>query len=363
MFKLLVNSLAKEFYKQHAGLFLVGFYILFGVVEASQLIEFHQALLLMSLSSPLGIMLVSICWLLYCAKVHLYISQKLSLEQYNFIKEIGSREKKFQLKLWLKLYSIFLLPILIYVVLLIILGLKFQLYSSLFIIKLIILTLTFLFAWVGFNSLNFFFLKQENRQVRFNLQIKRPFFSWPIFYLFNEQLVMLLMCKIISAILFKGVLWMFADVGNDIKVLLTALLAAIICHSALVLSLLRFETEQMNFVRSLPIKITKRLWNWLLVFAIILIPEWALFTMAADYNLYAIANGFLFGLSALLFLVTILYMIKLNTETYLKFLLFFFFIALYVILGSYDIVFSILMITCSLIFYLFRFNKTDLREI
>src|SRR5690606_38530098 len=117
--------------------------------------------------------------------------------------------------------------------------------------------------WLRFYSLTFNFLKHENRYVKFNLQIKRPFFSWPIFYLFNEQLLMLLMCKIISAFLFKGVLLMFADVGNDMKVLLTALLAVIICHSALVLSLLKFETEQMYFVRSLPIKITKRLWNWL----------------------------------------------------------------------------------------------------
>jgi len=363
MFKLLINSLAKEFYKQHAGSFLFGFYILFGLVDSYQLIEYHQALLLASISSPLGMALVFISWFLYCAKVHLYINQNLRLQQYNFIKEIGSREKSFQLKLWVKFYSITLLPILIYAVLLIILGIKFQLYSSVICIIIIFLFLSFMLAWFKFHYISFGFLKKESWLINIGLQIKKPFFSWPIFYLFTEQLLMLLICKIISSILFKGTLWMFANIENDVRVLLIALLTSIVCHSFLVLNLLKFEAGQLNFSRSLPIKISKKVSNWLLVFAIILIPEWVFFIMAADYKLYAIANGFLFGLSALLFLVTILYMIKLNTGSYLKFLIFFFFIALYVILGSYYTLFSFLMITYSLLFYLFRFNKIDLREI
>lgn len=363
MFKLLINSLAKEFYKQHAGLFLVGFYILFGIVDSSQLVVYHQALLLASISSPLGIALISICWILYYAKVHLFINQKLNLKQYNFTKEISSRKMSFQLKLWLKFYSIVLLPILIYVVLLIIIGLKFHLYSSVICILSIFLTLSILLVWFRFHSLTFGFLKQEKQLIKSIPKIKRPFFIWPIYYLINEQLLMLIVCKILSFILFKGFLWMLADVGNDIKVLLTALLAAIVGHSTLVLSLLKFETDKMNFVRSLPLKVGKRLGNWLLVFTLILIPEWLFFILAADYNLYAIAHGFLFGVSSLLFLVIVLYLIKLNTSAYLKFLLFFFFIALYIILGSYYLLFSLFMLTCSLLFYLFRYNKTDLRHI
>lgn len=363
MLKLLINSLSKEFYKQHAGLFLIGFYILFGMVDSSQLILYHQSLLLASLASPFGMVLVLFSWLLYGGKAHLFITQRLKLHQYNFIKEISSLKRNVQLKLWLKLYSAILLPILIYVILLIIIGLRFKYYSSVISIIIVLLALFFGLAWLRFHSMTFGFLKQENRWLNNKFKIKKPFFSWPIFYLFNEQLLMLFVCKIISVILFEGVLWMFADVGNDIKVLLTALLASAICHSILVLNLLKFETEQLSFCRSLPITISNKIWNWLLVFTVILIPEWLFFAMAANYKLYTIAGGFSFGLSVLLFFVTILSMIKLNTSSYLKFLLFFFFIVLYVILGNYYIQLTILLISFSLLFYIFWFNKIDLREI
>ncbi|HUH19623.1 hypothetical protein [Albibacterium sp.] len=363
MLKLLINSLSKEFYKQHAGLFLIGFYILFGMVDSSQPIVYQQSLLLISLSSPLGMVLVFISWFLYGGKAHFFISQRLKLHQYNFIKETGSLKRNTQLKLWLKLYSVILLPIFIYVILLIIIGLKFKYYNSVISIIVVFLTLFLGLAWLRFHSITFGFLKQESRWLNISLKIKKPFFSWPIFYLFTEQLLMLFVCKIISAILFKGVLWMFADVGNDIKVLLTALLASVICHSILVVNLLKFETEQLSFCRSLPIKTSNKIWNWLLIFTIILIPEWVFFTIAANYNLYIIASGYSFGLSALLFFITILFMMKLNTSSYLKFLLFFFFIVLYIILGNYYIQLTVLMISYSLLFYIFWFNKIDLREV
>jgi len=363
MLKLLINSLAKDFYQRHAGFFLFGIYFLFGIPEPSQLIEYNKALLLAGISSPVGMAVVFISWVLYAAKAHLFINQKLRLHQYNFTKEIGSREKGVQLKLWLSFNSVILLPILIYVILLIILGLKFQFYSSVTSIIVVFLALFFVLAWLRFHSMTFDFLKQENKLFNIQFKIKRPFFSWPIHYLFNEQLLMLLLCKIISLFLFKGILWMFADVGDDIRVLLTALLASVICHSGLVINLLRFETEQLNFGRSLPIRISKRLRNWLLVFSIILLPEWVLFTVTAHYNLYSIANGLLFGLTGLFFLLTLLYLVKLNLDSYIKSLLFFFFITLYIILGHYYILYSLLMITFSLLFYVRIVNKIDFREI
>lgn len=115
MLRLLINSLAKEFYQQHAGFFLMGFYVLFGVVEPSQLIGYQKTLLLAGISSPIGMAIVFVSWMLYGFKVHFFIKQKLALAQYNFINEVGTLEKNRQLKLWLALYSVILLPILIYV--------------------------------------------------------------------------------------------------------------------------------------------------------------------------------------------------------------------------------------------------------
>ena len=361
MLRLLINSLVKEFYQQHAGFFLVGIYILFGVVEPSQLIGYQKALLLAGISSPYGVMIVFVSWLLYTVKVHFFIKQRLALAKYSFIKEIGGLEKNVQLKLWLKLYFVILLPVLIYVLLLIGLGFQHHFFKSVIGIMVVFSALTSSLVWFTYQSVTFSFLNQKKKQLSVGIKIKRPFFSWPLFYLFNEQPIMLFMCKVLSLVFFKSMLWMFADVGNDIRILLIALLASVLCHAVLNFTLLKFETEYLNFGKSLPISIWKRLRNWILVFGIILVPEWILLITSSHYDLYSIGIGFLFGLAGLFFLLTILYIVKLNMDNYLKWLLFFFFIVMWAILANYYLSFSLILLASCKIYYLRMFNKTDLK--
>lgn len=362
MLKLLTNSLAREFYQQHAGFFLVGLYLLFGIVEPSQLAGYQKALLLAGISSSGGAILVFTSWFLYSAKAHLFVSQKLNLPEYTFVKETGSLEKKEQLKLWMKFYSVILLPVFIYVLLLTGLSLKNQFYISAISILFVFFALFFGLAWLRFHTITFNFLKQGHQLMIRRVKIKKPFFSWPVFYLFNEQPLMLLLCKVISFVLFKGILWVFADVGPDLSVLLIALLASVLCHSVLVLNLLKFENEFLTFSRSLPVRISKKAWNWLSIFTLIFIPEWIFFTVAANYNLLFIANGMLSGLAGLFFLLVLLYWVKLDTGNYLKCLLIFFFITMLAILSRHYLLFNILLLVCSLSHYIFRFRKTDLRD-
>ncbi|MCZ4222692.1 hypothetical protein [Pedobacter rhodius] len=363
MLKLLINSLAKEFYQQHAGFFLVGIYILFGVVEPSQLIGYQKALLLAGISSPIGLAIVFISWLLYSLKAYFFIKQKLLQAKYDFVSETTALNIDTQLKLWLRLYLVILAPILIYVFLLIGLSFIYHLYLSIVSILIIFPALIYGLSWRTYQSLTFGFLKQERQIINFGFKFKKPFFSWPLFHLFNEQPLMLLMCKLLSLVFFKGMLWMFADIGNGIRVLLVAMLASILCHATLVFTLLKFDTEYLNFSKSLEISVYKRLLNWLLVFIIILVPEWIFLISASHFDLYSIANGFVFGLSGLIFLLTLSYIVKLNMDNYLKWLLFFFFASMWAILGHYYLLFCLaLLVTCTL-YYVMMFNKTDLKGI
>lgn len=361
MLKLLINSLAREFYQQHAGFFLVGFYILFGVVEPSQLIGYQKALLLAGISSPSGMAIVFVSWFLYGIKVYFFIKQRLVLARYNFVKEIGGLQKDVQLKLWLKLYFALLLPIIIYVPLLVYLGANHNFFISVISILIAFFTLIFSLVMLTYKFVTFSFLDQEILWPKLRIKIKRPFFSWPIFYLFKEQPLMLLMCKVLSLVFFKSMLWMFADVGNDIRTLLIALLTSILCHAVLVYTLLKFETDYLTFSKGLPISIYRRLWNWLLVFGIILIPEWIFLITASHYDLYSIANGLLFGISGLFFLLTVLYIVKLNMDNYLRWLLFFFFVAMWSVLANYYLLFSLISLASCKIYYSMMFNKTDLK--
>jgi len=361
MLKLLINSLAKEFYQQHAGYFLMGFYILFGIVEPSQLLGYHKALLLSGISSPAGFAIVFVSWTLYCNKVYFFIKRKLTLRQYNFIKEIASLDKNSQFKTWLIFYGVILLPIIIYVCALIGLSIYNQLFLSLICILSVFTALVMGLSFLSYQSVTFGFLKEEGNQVNTYLQVQRPFFSWPLFYLLNDQPLMLLMCKVLSLVFFKGVLLMFADVGNDTRVLLVALLASVLCHAVLVLTLIKFEIAYLNFSKSLPISSYKRLLGWLLIFTIILSPEWMFLIISSKFDLHSIFNGFVFALAGMLFLLTLLYIVRLNMDLYLKWLLFFFFISMWSILGNYYLLFSLVLMGSCVLYYLMNYDRTDLK--
>ncbi|MGQ7856051.1 hypothetical protein ACUN24_17595 [Pedobacter sp. WC2501] len=363
MLKLLINTLSKEFYQQHAGFFLVGIYMLFGIVEPSQLVSYQTALLLAGVSSPIGMAVVFISWLLYATKVHFFMKQKLASARYNFIKETAALEKKMQLTLWLRFYFSILLPVIIYVFLLIGLSIHHHFFISIAFILIVFSLIIFGLFWLTYQSVTLGFLKKDKQSISVGLKVNKPFFSWPLFHLLKEQPLMLLMCKVLSFIFFKGMLWMFADVRNDMRVILVALLASVLCHAVLVFTLLKFETEFLNFNKSLQISIFKRMLNWLLVFVFILIPEWIFLIIAARLNLYAIANGILFGIAGLSFLLTLLYIVRLNMDNYLKWLLFFFFIAMWSILGHYYLLFSLVLLGSCVLYYFIMFNKIDLKGI
>jgi hypothetical protein len=361
MLKLLIKSLAKEFYQQHAGFFLMGFYILFGVVEPSQLINYHEALLLAGLSSPVGLAIVFVSWVLYCLKVYYFIKQKLALAEYNFINELGSLDKKPQLKLWLALYCVILLPIIIYIFALIGISIYNSLFLSLILILAVFASLAIGLSFLSYRSVTFSFLKKESYKINPYTQVKKPFFTWPLFYLLNEQPLMLLMCKALSLFFFRCMLWMFADVGHDTRVLLVALLASILCHAVLVFTLLKFEIAYLSFSKSLPISTYKRLLGWFLTFSIILLPEWTFFIISSEHDVYAIVNGFLFGLAGLLFLLTVLYFVKLNMDIYLRWLLFFFFVSMWSIVAHYYLLFSLVLLGSSALYYSMNFDRIDLK--
>jgi hypothetical protein len=361
MLRLLINSLAKEFYQQHAGYFLIGFYLLFGIVEPSQLIGYHKALLLAGVSSPVGVAIVSACWILYSAKVYFFIRQKLALAQYNFINEIGSLNKSSQLKLWISLYSLLLLPIIIYMLVIIGIGVNNQLFLTLLCLLIVFSVLINGLAFISYRSVSFGFLSEERNKTIPYVKFKKPFYSWLLFYLFNEQPLMLFMCKVLSLLFFKSMLWMFADVGHDTPVLLVAILAAILCHGILVFTLLKFEITYLNFTKSLSISTYKRLFGWLIILAIILIPEWIFLIISSEFNFITIVNGFLFGMAGMFFLVTLLYVVKLDMDIYLRWLLFYFFISMWSIPSNYYLPFSLILFGCSTLYYLKNFNKIDLK--
>lgn len=118
---------------------------------------------------------------------------------------------------------------------------------------------------------------RQSGMIRFGVNWHERFTTpYPLFFirhLGTNQPVMLFMTKGGTCLLTLGILALYPTDDYDSRLLaLGALLTALI-HSTLVYHLYQFEHERLSLLRNLPILIQKRLLNYALVFALLLIPE------------------------------------------------------------------------------------------
>ncbi|TKC10332.1 hypothetical protein FA048_09070 [Pedobacter polaris] len=363
MLKLLIRTIGATFYQRHVGLFLVIFYLLFGMIQGYDLILFHKALLLSICSSPLNLLILFGIWILYSLKSLLFVRQKLSQEDYGFAKELTAVSKKAQIIIWIKVYSFLLVPVLCYAGLVIITSIVHQYFFSFFATIAMLGLVMISLAIYTYRSSNFNFNVSKAWLNFPNLKINKPFWSWPIWYLLNEQRIMLLICKIVSFLAFKAILLVFADIPNDIRIYLTALLAVVLSHAILILNLTKFDAFYNSFAKNLPINAIKRLTYWVFVFGLLLIPELILLVVSTGITPLQFANCVLFCLGSILVLQALVYLLKANTDRYLQYLLFFFFVSMFAILGGYYLPFSLAVIILSTIIFFWNYNSLDLKEL
>ncbi len=363
MLNLLIKTLGLPFYKQHAGLFGILFYLLFGLVNGSALIKFHLALLISICASPLGLLLFFGFFLAYAMKCVYFVVKKIRQVDHNFIRAITILTKEKQMKLWLIVYGFLLFPLLIYGILILITALQNQYYVSFFIALILLFLSIYVVLVYTFKITNYSFYPSKKLinlpQINFN----KTFFAWPIFYLLIQQRVMLLGCKIISVLFFKSILWVFIDVGNDIRVYLIAILVVVLSHSILILNLLQFDAVYIGFSKSLSISPIKRFINWFLVFIILLLPEFLLLVVLTDIGFVQLAFNLLFALSCMFLLQMFVYMLKANIDRYIKYLFFLFFLAMFAVLSGYYLIFSMISVAFSMGFFLLKYNNLDLRSV
>ena len=358
MLKLWIRTFGKEFYKQHAGLLLVIFYLLFGWMKSGEVFVYIHSILLEFCSSSIAILSFCFFLLLYGLKSLAFINQKLSIPVYSFVKISCAAKKIDQFKSWLGLYCVLLFPPLFFALLICTTGLFYQYYSCVFSLCLYVILLLGGLTQVTFRQVNYAFKPVRDIIIPWPA-VKKPFWTWPVHYLLEKQPLMLIICKIVSFLLFSGIIWMFADSRNDIRVYLIAMLGAAISHSILIAAVLRFERSSLTLLNSLPISNWKKLLNTFLFLVILFAPEFILFSTKAPLSLYTIGTVFLYSISSLITLKIALYFLKDNMDRYLKFIFFFFLVSMLFILINQFLLFSLVLIVYNSSYhsYLFYTNK------
>lgn len=359
--KVLIKIFSQGFYRVHAGLFLFVFLVIIGAVDPGQLLNYHKLLMLAFISSPLMLTVVFGIWLVYSIKTwHYTVTQIFAVHQQFLFYSSTSFNRKQQLQSWMLTQAVMLLPVMVYGLIAVIVGLSYHYVLG---PVAIILYLIFL-SWVG----AYLYITLINRQIdggrqsillRLSSKWRKPFYSLFIYYVFDKMKVRYAITKLISYLVVTGVFMLFADVRNDIRVAGIAMLAIAVAHSVLVFEERRFEETYLSFARGLPLARLRLFGGFALVYLVLLLPE-GIWLFSRFSPLLAI-ELLLFGLSIVLLLHSLLYWMGLNMDKYLPWVLGLFMVLFWVILFKQIGMLIVLNATVGFILFYRNYYKTDVK--
>ncbi len=85
--------IVSKFYEQNAGFFLFVFFLMFGIVESSQLVSYHLSLIAGIIESTVFLAVVCTGWLIYMAKCLQFVLSRLDLPENEFLFRLGMMDR------------------------------------------------------------------------------------------------------------------------------------------------------------------------------------------------------------------------------------------------------------------------------
>ena len=322
--KIFFRSFVQPFYRENIGLFVFIFSIMFFIVskvDGAGLYEYHYSLVRGMLNSYIFLFCVLFIWLIYVRKYALFVSNTILNPQHTFLHIYNQLTKTKRLQLFFVVQAWLLLPVLLYVLFILFVGLQQRLYTSLIIITISLLVM--LFAGALYHSYTLNNLNKNRFVTRKKLNRKSFAPAFPMMlveYVLRQQGILFTGIKIFTC----SVLYLTARnnnaMDNDITVAFMFYNFGLFANGVLIFRIREFEQAYLNFYRSLPVPVIKRLLQYALIFFIFLIPECITAAVLTPHHLTPkgsidlILNGF----SLLLLMNSITFLSDFKMKDYIK---------------------------------------------
>jgi len=360
MLKLWIKTFGREFFAQHAGLFFFLFYLIFGAVPTSQLKGYILALSININSSPTAISIFMLIILLFSLKCLFFVQKLINTPVYNFVKISTAASKKIQLQNWLVLYLFLHSPLIIFGLFIIGTGLYGHFYLSAAALTGFMILIFSSLSIITYRHVTYTFKPVRQLITLPELSVRKPYWTWPLYYILKEQPLTLIICKILSFFLFKAIIWMFTDNGSDVRIYLLSLMAATISHCILISIVLRFEKSKGNFINSLPINYSQRLISLFGFLLALLIPELFFYSILSGFTLLNIFSGIFLCAGILITLRMSLYLVNDDPEQYLKYIFILLISSIMAIISGLDFPFSIMLLASGITYHRYLYKKNRL---
>ncbi len=334
LFTVLTKGLIVPFYRNHAGLLLFVFFIMFGMVESNQLINYHRTLIEGMFTTPAFRTGVFVVWLLYSFKTLQFTISLFKQPEYGFLTNLTLLPRVRVFLLLLFINGIAFLPVLIYTIFIYQIGLAQGFYVS------CALIFVFQLMLLAFNAWSILFFLSTQHLFSWSMpQLKLPIIngriSFYLNYLVSDGKTALLISKVFSL----GLLYIVreaTEAGDDFRIFAIAWLFALLSHAFLMIKLREFDDRYLTWIKCLPISVLKICLLFFILYAALMVPEAVLLTTTIGKGINLPELIALLFLSAGFFGFIHTYLLKPNRdpEKFSTFLFWLFILSFLAILGK-----------------------------
>ncbi len=274
--QLLRRSITEPFFKQHAGLFLFSFFILFGIQpSAVDVLQFHYSLILSILDSVSFFLIALGVWVMYTIKMNLFVRASLKKEAFDFIYLLNGVEEGLHLRALIRMIVMMMFPVLVYGFVLVIVGTGHHLWLA---VLAVIVAMLLLIGLSVFNIRKMIRNGKANQLMQKNRwgSLRPGLFSFLLQFVFRKQFITLLILKTVSF----TALYFFAKTDSQVfegRMLWLLFITVLTGHGIIIYRNFQFMENELFFYRNLPVRRMHTLLSLWGIYCLLLIPEfWAL---------------------------------------------------------------------------------------
>lgn len=352
----MIKALVMPFYKNHAGLLFFVFFLMFGIVESTQIVFYHQSLIFGMLTSGIFLLIVLTIWLLYQLKALHFLLKTSSEGSYFFLHHLAVLPSAQSFFYLFAISFLTFLPVFVYTIAIYAMGIQHQFYNSLAIVFIFQFSLWLMTAWVLNYTIRNQHIAARITLPSLTLPYQRTQLGIYAGYLFKEEKSAVILSKLFSLSLIY-IIKETLEAGDDFRIIGITWLFALLSHTFLVNKLKVFEDHSLSWTRSHPLSTTKTFTTYFFLYVLLMIPELILLTGSLGKG-FSILQLFLLPVFSSSFLITIhSYLFKPNRhpDKFVTYLFWLFMICFMLVLSKMIWIMAAILLLISLLLFKKRF--------
>lgn len=304
----MIKSLVAPFYKSHAGLLFFVFFVMFGIIESTQIKFYHESLIYGMLTSGIFMIVVLAVWLLYTAKSVHFILKTTNEDSYLFLHNLATLPTHQSFWLLVKIVFLTFIPVFAYTLAIYSIGIQNKFYQEIIIVFLFQLALWLVSAWILNHSARTKHKPSFITLPSYSIPFQQTSLGMYVAYLIKEEKSALFLSKAFSLILIY-IVKETLEAGDDFRIIGITWMFAMLSHTFLIQKIKVFEDQYLGWTRNLPLARPQTFLNYLLLYMLFMIPEMILLTgsLGKGLNLLQwillplLSSGFLLSIHSYLY--------------------------------------------------------------